>query len=180
MSDPERDALIAQYVQNGYCRTFEDAVAAADRFLTPKRRKEGKASRHVPKKKKEATLNGSDWPPLVPAPIIPMITIPVREHQEMLIASQYHKLKNDTLEQQNTVLQEKVAMLTRVVEDDMRAEKIAGAQCSICIEHAAVYLHVPCGHLCLCGACVVKQDRQKMQCPLCRSPSTLIIKVFTD
>jgi hypothetical protein len=50
MADPERDALIAQYIHNGYSRTFEDAVAAADRFLAPQRRK---ASRHAPKKTKQ-------------------------------------------------------------------------------------------------------------------------------
>jgi hypothetical protein len=118
---------------------------------------------------------------LVAAPTPPpVITITVREHQEMLIASQYHKFKSDTLEAENTTLRQKLTMLMGVAADDVKAEKIAGSQCCICMIHAATYIHVPCGHLCVCGACLVNQELGPPKCPLCRSHSTHIIKVFVE
>src|SRR5688572_16498674 len=156
--DPERDALIAQYMHNGFCRNIQEAGAAADRYLASGRRRAAKALKGRGKAVKEQKnkLTASHAQPTIfycpPPPSLAMVPSP--HEQELLIAAQYHKLKNDTLEQQNAALKEKIKLLEKVTDDD--AQSINETACCICIQHTACYICVPCGHLCMCGVCYAK------------------------
>ena len=48
--------------------------------------------------------------------------------------------------------------------------------CSICLDQEAVNAILPCGHRCLCDACV--NPTQIRICPICRSPVNQIVKIF--
>ena len=49
--------------------------------------------------------------------------------------------------------------------------------CVVCFE-PRTHILVPCGHYCLCGTCSIAILRRTMQCPICRSPFELAMKVF--
>jgi hypothetical protein len=49
--------------------------------------------------------------------------------------------------------------------------------CVICYDKISQYLFVPCGHLCLCEDCYKMMDKGTV-CTICRSNSTMIIRVF--
>lgn len=180
MNDPERDALIARYMHNGFCRNIEEAGAAADRFLASGRRRAAKALKGRGKAHKalQNKLTTHAQPTTVFYTDVPPVISLYEQEQELLIAAQYHKSKNDTLEQQNAALKEKVKILEKIAEDDTKSVAAAAkTTCCICIVHAACYICVPCGHMCLCGACLVKHG--DAPCPMCRKTVTQIIKVFT-
>jgi len=49
--------------------------------------------------------------------------------------------------------------------------------CVCCLDAPASMAPVPCGHLALCEACVMRLDR--FTCPVCRQPSECMIHIFT-
>lgn len=49
--------------------------------------------------------------------------------------------------------------------------------CVCCLDAPATMAPVPCGHLALCEACVLRLD--SCNCPVCRQPSDCIIHIFT-
>lgn len=58
-----------------------------------------------------------------------------------------------------------------------QAESIENAaECIVCLENAADHAFIPCGHVCICGACadVTSLDA----CPLCRSIATGKLRVY--
>ena len=57
-----------------------------------------------------------------------------------------------------------VAVATGLEQQAMHADDDSKA-CCICLDAAADHALVPCGHVCVCGACVSKAGNQ---CPLCR------------
>jgi hypothetical protein len=48
-------------------------------------------------------------------------------------------------------------------------------ECVICLSEAATHVVVPCGHQALCANCA---PEQLDKCPVCRGPSTQVIRVF--
>jgi len=54
----------------------------------------------------------------------------------------------------------------------------AHKECTICAEHAADHAMVPCGHVCVCGDCYGKHEKQLTKCPICRAQVKMIIKTF--
>eukprot|EP01023_Acetabularia_acetabulum_P066169 TRINITY_DN8889_c0_g1_i1.p2 TRINITY_DN8889_c0_g1~~TRINITY_DN8889_c0_g1_i1.p2 ORF type:complete len:367 (-),score=54.78 TRINITY_DN8889_c0_g1_i1:151-1251(-) len=50
-----------------------------------------------------------------------------------------------------------------------------GGVCVICMESRCDAVFVPCGHMCCCYAC---GERMSRRCPVCRSRSTSLVKVY--
>ena len=48
------------------------------------------------------------------------------------------------------------------------------AECAICLDGAAEYAAVPCGHRCLCANC----SNTVSQCPVCRTLLSAVLRVF--
>jgi len=48
--------------------------------------------------------------------------------------------------------------------------------CIVCLDKAASWCFVPCGHIALCGECA--RESSGVQCPCCRSPAQQLIRVF--
>lgn len=62
--------------------------------------------------------------------------------------------------------------LARVPEDE-------AASCDICIAAPAVMAFVPCGHRCVCAACVEQlSGEHRNRCPRCRGAAVNIIRIF--
>ena len=51
---------------------------------------------------------------------------------------------------------------------------LASTECAICLDGAAEYAVVPCGHRCLCASC----SKTVSQCPVCRTAMTAVLRVF--
>ena len=55
----------------------------------------------------------------------------------------------------------------------------AGAPaCVVCLTGAADRVIKPCGHLCLCGDCASRFQRDRMPCPVCRCSQRSIDRVY--
>ncbi|OWA50834.1 hypothetical protein BV898_15339 [Hypsibius exemplaris] len=50
----------------------------------------------------------------------------------------------------------------------------------ICADSLADFAFVPCGHRHYCKKCAKKMFAKKKECPMCRSPSILVMKIFVD
>jgi len=50
-------------------------------------------------------------------------------------------------------------------------------ECVVCLQNTKTHAFVPCGHLCVCEACV-PATMSKRKCPICRQGATQAIKVF--
>jgi len=50
--------------------------------------------------------------------------------------------------------------------------------CVICLDQPRCFVLVPCGHLCICGACTSKLGGESL-CPICRGPVEAVHKVYT-
>ena len=48
-------------------------------------------------------------------------------------------------------------------------------KCITCIENAADATNNLCGHVCMCYGCLMKVD----ECPICRCPINLVLKLYT-
>ena len=43
-------------------------------------------------------------------------------------------------------------------------------ECVVCLEHGRDHVMLPCGHLCVCGACALQVQGEPIPvCPMCRS-----------
>ena len=58
------------------------------------------------------------------------------------------------------------------------SQKIDISFCVICLDAPRTHALVPCGHKCLCGACVAGYQSAGAKCPLCRAPCTGTMRVF--
>ena len=67
----------------------------------------------------------------------------------------------------------KLAKLTQDKEEDC---------CVICMSTKKTHEFIPCGHMCLCEGCAALIERSdgenRKQCPICRTESVQIMKVF--
>ena len=55
----------------------------------------------------------------------------------------------------------------------------AGAPtCVVCLTDAADRVIKPCGHLCLCGVCASRFQRDRLPCPVCRRAQRSIDRVY--
>lgn len=55
-------------------------------------------------------------------------------------------------------------------------------QCVVCMDKQKTHAFVPCGHMCVCVKCRdrIMQARGAKCCPLCRTQSTMCIKIWQD
>jgi hypothetical protein len=68
-----------------------------------------------------------------------------------------------SLRNKQTVLSESVAVKRERIEEDEESK-----ECKICLDEQASFAVHPCGHLCLCRACVQLPDTLTNGCPICR------------
>jgi hypothetical protein len=52
------------------------------------------------------------------------------------------------------------------------------AECVVCLDEEQNHIVVPCGHFCLCEGCASKVGAAGGECPVCRTPATLILRVW--
>ena len=52
----------------------------------------------------------------------------------------------------------------------------AAPECVVCLDAPATHAFVPCGHKCVCGPC----GRQLGECPKCRAPVALLLRVYRE
>ena len=50
----------------------------------------------------------------------------------------------------------------------------AATECAICLDDAAEFAVIPCGHRCLCARCI----KAVSDCPMCRGAMTAVLRVF--
>jgi Zinc finger, C3HC4 type (RING finger) len=60
------------------------------------------------------------------------------------------------------------------------APAIDGAECHVCMDLQRTHALVPCGHLALCGTCADYLIARNRPCPICRSPASSALRVFTS
>ena len=72
-----------------------------------------------------------------------------------------------------------------VLERQQFAAKLSVVECGVCMENPSTHAFVPCGHKCICEACakfimpeLSATISQRKTCPLCRTPTTMIMKIF--
>ena len=74
---------------------------------------------------------------------------------------------------------EESANAPEVVVCSLPAESVPEIEdaCVVCLDAERVCVFVPCGHLAICKACVARLGSNPL-CPICKSDSTAIIKMF--
>ena len=83
------------------------------------------------------------------------------------------ELADDTAMLQSTMARRALEPLASPLNEDLRA-------CVICEAQECTHALVPCGHLCLCAACVkmlIDEAEELSLCPVCRQPSSKAIRV---
>ena len=83
--------------------------------------------------------------------------------------AEYVQKKRRTREQTETEQNDKKAR--REVPDGKKS-------CCVCLDHPATSAFVPCGHMCVCDACVLEMEVDG-QCPICRGEIAMTLKIFT-
>ena len=62
---------------------------------------------------------------------------------------------------------------------DVASSSVASAlACVICFHGASEFACVPCGHRCLCQRCSEQFKSANAQCPMCREPMLMVMKVY--
>jgi len=51
-------------------------------------------------------------------------------------------------------------------------------ECCVCMEAQKSHIFIPCGHFCACQACAVIISTTTQECPMCRSISSKVLKVY--
>ena len=91
---------------------------------------------------------------------------------------------NQVREMQLRLLDMAVARQDQVATNEQEAMEWAAAAvtskndeelCVVCFENARTHLVFPCGHMCICDACVPLIAEN---CPLCRGPKQGVCRVF--
>jgi uncharacterized membrane protein YgcG len=83
------------------------------------------------------------------------------------------ELADDTAMLQSAMARRALEPLASPLNEDLRA-------CVICEAQECTHALVPCGHLCLCAACVkmlIDEAEELSLCPVCRQPSSKAIRV---
>ena len=56
-------------------------------------------------------------------------------------------------------------------------------ECAVCLEERQEWACVPCGHLCLCGDCVVNHrygaNGAQKECPVCRTRVQSTVRIYS-
>ena len=74
-----------------------------------------------------------------------------------------------------------MAVAASVEIPDVRSTQDAGraiGDCVVCMTDVADHLISPCHHLCLCGGCARRVQRDRLRCPVCRRTQRSIERVF--
>ena len=68
--------------------------------------------------------------------------------------------------------------VTSLTSSSSNSQKSEISFCVICLDAPRTHVLAPCGHKCLCGACVTDYQSAGAKCPLCRAPCTGTMRVF--
>jgi len=63
-------------------------------------------------------------------------------------------------------------------EETAQLEKTLTGECVLCLDLAPTFALLPCGHRCLCQACVPVAAAALLQCPMCRDPVTSTVRIW--
>jgi len=58
--------------------------------------------------------------------------------------------------------------------------EVGQPQCIVCMDAPANCAIIPCGHLCLCGACSSKLLTRDACCPICRAPRQQVVRIYVS
>lgn len=61
--------------------------------------------------------------------------------------------------------------------NDEKADDSSDA-CVICFEYVKNHVSIPCGHIVTCQRCTKRLEEQDDRCPLCRVPTSQLLRVF--
>jgi hypothetical protein len=75
-----------------------------------------------------------------------------------------------------------MATISPSSSNDRTSEMIHDREhCVVCMSTKKTHILVPCGHMCVCEGCaasIQSGNREDRKCPICRTVSVQIIKVF--
>jgi chromosome segregation ATPase len=74
------------------------------------------------------------------------------------------------------VLKSDLARVKATLAEKLEAEEFEQKQCTVCLEHPAHVVALPCGHRCFCTN--AECSAHVSLCPLCRTPMTGTLRVF--
>jgi predicted RNase H-like nuclease (RuvC/YqgF family) len=108
-------------------------------------------------------------------------------HQKIeMLTSNYDKaavvLNNIIASSSVQISQLKVEVSTLAEEMDLLAmrlnEEDQGKECMVCSESRKECLFLPCRHMCVCKGCASLIKAKDCKCPLCRTVSEQVMRVF--
>jgi hypothetical protein len=97
-----------------------------------------------------------------------------QEEKNNLIAIQKQRLRQQSASRGREKNAELLAKLAGAVDQ----EKDEEVQCVVCMEDAADYAFLPCGHRCVCRTDAEMIHTSTRTCPICRQPTQSFNKIF--
>jgi hypothetical protein len=97
----------------------------------------------------------------------------LEKQQELESELKRMRAELQSLRNKQTVLSESMAMKQERIEEAEESK-----ECKICLDEQATVAVQPCGHLCLCRACVQLPDTLTNGCPICRGAVDATTNIF--
>jgi chromosome segregation ATPase len=85
-------------------------------------------------------------------------------------------IKADRQHAEAEVLESDLARVKATLAEKLEAEEFEQKQCTVCLEHAAHVVALPCGHRCFCTN--AECSAHVSLCPLCRTPMTGTLRIY--
>jgi chromosome segregation ATPase len=85
-------------------------------------------------------------------------------------------MKADRRHAEAEVLKSDLARVKATLAEKLEAEEFEQKQCTVCLEHPAHVVALPCGHRCFCTN--AECSAHVSLCPLCRTPMTGTLRIY--
>jgi hypothetical protein len=86
------------------------------------------------------------------------------------------KMTAETHHAEAEVLKSDLARVKATLAEKLEAEEFEQKQCTVCLEHPAHVVALPCGHRCFCTN--AECSAHVSLCPLCRTPMTGTLRIY--
>jgi Zinc finger, C3HC4 type (RING finger) len=107
-----------------------------------------------------------------------------RRRQNQSVAEMVKQLDLKTLDGNglqilsNCLSQKWSAVTAEATKRAIAAKEKEDTMCVVCLAQEKTHMFLPCGHRCACEYCASQVVRHTRRCPICRSHSQSIVKVF--